>query len=103
SIKYSEVRSENVKMLMVVVLSVQLRNTLASHTYKFGTSWVCPNLLVTKCLGSFPMRHVPVSCRLHPGISGASPAPSATPPAARSTSAHTSFECSHIFSTLSSH
>ena len=32
SIRYSEVRSVNAKMLIVVVLSVQFRNTLASHT-----------------------------------------------------------------------
>jgi hypothetical protein len=38
SIRCSEVRSENVRMLMVVVLSVQFRKTLASHTYKFATS-----------------------------------------------------------------
>src|ERR1051326_5433665 len=31
-----------------------------------------------------------------------SPEPSRTPPAARSTSAHTSLECSHIFRTFSS-
>ena len=49
------------------------------------------------------MRQVPVSCRLQPGISGASPNPSTSPPAARSTSAHTCLECSHIFSTFSSH
>src|ERR1700727_1217978 len=40
SIRCSEVRSENARMLMVVVLSVQFKNTLASHTYKFGTSCV---------------------------------------------------------------
>ena len=38
SIRCSEVRSENVRMLIVVVLSVQFRKTLASHTYKFATS-----------------------------------------------------------------
>src|ERR1700716_2519119 len=103
SINRSEVRREKVRMLMVVVLSVQFKNTLASQTYKFGTSCVCPNRLVTKCFGSVPMRHVPVSCKLYPGISGAPPLPSTTPPAARSNSAHACFECSHIFSTFSSH
>src|SRR3984957_419521 len=32
SIRYSDVRKEKVRMLMVVVLSVQFRNTLASQT-----------------------------------------------------------------------
>ena len=99
----SEVRNENARILMVVVLSVQFRNTLASHTYRFGTSWACPKRLVTKFFGSFPMRHVPVSCRLQPGISGSSPKLSSTPPAARKTSVQTCLECSHIFSTFSSH
>src|ERR1700716_2836409 len=101
--RYSDVRNEKVKMLIVVVLSVQFRKTLASQTYRFGTSWVWPKRLVTKCFGSLPMRQVPVSCRLKPGISGVSPVPSSTPPAARSTSAQACFECSHIFRTFSSH
>jgi hypothetical protein len=66
----SLVRIENARIDNVVVLSVQFRNTLASETNRFGTSWVWPNRLVTKCLGSSPIRHVPVSCRLYPGISG---------------------------------
>jgi hypothetical protein len=70
STRYSDVRSEKVKMLIVVVLSVQFRKTVASHTYRLGTSWVWPKRLVTKCFGSLPMRQVPVSCRLKPGISG---------------------------------
>src|SRR5579863_3049848 len=66
----SLVRIENARIDNVVVLSVQFRNTLASETNRFGTSCVWPNRLVTKCFGSSPMRQVPVSCRLYPGISG---------------------------------
>ncbi len=40
STRYSEVRSEKVRMLIVVVLSVQFRKTLASQTYRFDTSCV---------------------------------------------------------------
>src|ERR1035438_1915560 len=70
STKYSAVRSVNARIEIVVVLSVQLGNTLASQTYKFGTSCDCPNRFVTNRFGSLPIRSVPVSCRLVPGISG---------------------------------
>src|SRR5271154_1014340 len=59
----SLVRIENARIDSVVVLSVQFRNTLASETYRLGTSCVWPKRLVTKCLGSSPIRQVPVSCR----------------------------------------
>lgn len=38
SIKCSQERKVKAMMLMVVVLSVQFRKTLASQAYKFGTS-----------------------------------------------------------------
>src|SRR3989442_1665999 len=88
----SHVRNVNAMMLIVVVLSVQLRNTLASHTQRFWTSCVCPKPLVTACFGSLPILHVPVSCKLHPGMRGSFADPSYTPPAFRMISAHTSFE-----------
>src|SRR3954464_6957164 len=96
STRCSEVRRENASMLMVVVLSVQFKKTLASQTYRFATSCAWPKRLVTNLFGSFPILHVPVSCRLQPGISGAAPDVSSSPPAAFSTSAQTCFECSHI-------
>src|ERR1051326_5433664 len=73
SIRCSEVRKVNARMLIVVVLSVQFRKTLASQTYKLGTSWVCPKRFVTNFFGSFPMRQVPVSCRPQPGTSDRRP------------------------------
>src|SRR5205814_2808775 len=103
SSKCSQERRVNAMMLIVVVLSVQFGKTLASQAYKFGTSCACPKALVTNFLGSWPIRQVPVSWRLQPGTFGESPEPSTTPPAARSKSAHTCFECSHIFRTFSSH
>ena len=70
SMRCSEVRSENARMLIVVVLSVQFGNTLASQTYRFGTSCVWPKRFVTNFFGSFPMRR----CRSHAGCIPGSPA-----------------------------
>lgn len=50
----------------------------------------------TNFFGSWPIRQVPVTWRLQPGTFGESPEPSTTPPVARSKSAQTCFECSHI-------
>lgn len=52
SSKCSQERRVNAMMLIVVVLSVQLRKTLASQAYKFGTSCAWPKALVTNFLGS---------------------------------------------------
>src|SRR6266436_1716151 len=57
-------RRAKARIVSVVVLSVQFRKTLASHTYKLATSWVLAKRLVTNFVASLPMRHVPVSCRL---------------------------------------
>jgi|ERR1022692_2162645 hypothetical protein len=40
--RYSLVRRVKARIERVVVLSVQFRKTLASHTYKLATSWVRP-------------------------------------------------------------
>src|SRR5207248_8866570 len=101
-IKCSDARSENARIEIVVVLSVQFGNTLASATYKFGTSCVCPNRFVTNFFGSLPIRHVPVSCKLVPGGS-ISPAPRYSAPLARRSCLHACFPCSHISSVFLSH
>src|SRR5262245_25575627 len=99
---YSQARRVNAMMESVVVLSVANGKTLASQTYRFGTSWHCEKALVTEFLGSLPKRHAPVSCRLCPGESGSAPAPQTSPPAWRRISAQTCFECSHIISSFAS-
>src|SRR5262245_49393122 len=48
STRYSLARSEKARMERVVVLSLQPRKTLASHTKRFFASWAWPKRLVTK-------------------------------------------------------
>src|SRR5580700_10109600 len=103
SSKCSDVRSVNARIEIVVVLSVQFGNTLASQTYKLGTSCACPKRFVTNRLGSFPMRRVPVSCRLVPGMSGSGAEPRYSAPLARSSCSQECLPCSHINREFLSH